>query len=100
MFSFSFVDGTPEQFVQRVRSALIEHDFDDIVAVAFTGTELVVTFSKLGTTTLRYQIETRPGGFLAQLASSRVAAFHAPFQKGFEQKFQEVIAHVGASVET
>jgi hypothetical protein len=96
MHSFR-VDGVePEAFVRRVRETLAVHRFDEVASLAVDGSELVVTFRRLGTTLLRFVLRRDPDGFRADYAGARVAPLHAPFLSTFEERFEELLARVGA----
>jgi len=95
------VDGAdPEAFVARVRGALARHRYDDIASVRLDGARLVVCFRRLGTTTLQFELHRDSHGFDAEFVGSRVAPLHAPFQGAFEERFEDLLAGVGARVAT
>jgi hypothetical protein len=99
MQPFEFADGSPDTFVARACEALHRLDLDDIVSLKHEAGELVVVFSRLGTSVLRFAIEaTAGGGFRTELKSSRVSPLHAAFREGFEQKFAEVVTLAGATL--
>ena len=99
MDSFVVRDRSPEQFADRVRAAALEQGLADALSVRVRGDVLEVRFSRLGTSVLRYHLDRRDGGFAAQLAESRMAAFHAPFRATLESRFADVIRHLGGRVE-
>ena len=90
---------SPTEFVDRARDVLSETAFDDIVSVWLEQSILVVRFSKLGTTELRYSLEEDGGGLSGELTRTRVAPLHAPFRAGFEQRFAEIITRLGGTVD-
>ena len=60
------------------------------------GDEIVVRISWLGTTELRYQVQEGAEGFSANLQRQRVAPLHGAFQRKFEERFEAILAKVGA----
>jgi len=92
------VPGTsPQRFVEQVEREIDSRNFADIVAVAVKGNRLVVTFSWMGTSTLEYRLDDDGEGFSAHLERRRMSPFHAPFKAGFDERFEQVLAAVGAS---
>ncbi len=96
MRSFSVAHSSPHSFVERVRSILAEKGLDDIVSVQLAGGTLVVRFSRLGTSELRFAVKESDDGFAAEFLGLRVAPLHAPFRGAFEARFEEVLDGVGA----
>lgn len=96
MHSFEVSDSTPDRFVDVVRSALSERGLADHVSVRYVDGEIVARISWLGTSELRYRIRGVGSGFSAQLERQRVAALHSAFQGRFEERFEDVLAAVGA----
>lgn len=98
MHSFEVSDSTPDQFVAVVREALASRGLDEHVSVRYVDGEIVARISWLGTTELRYRVRGSGSGFRADLERQRVSALHAAFQNRFEERFEEVLAGVGASM--
>jgi hypothetical protein len=99
MRPFEFADGSPDTFVARAREALRQLDLDGIVSLKLEADELIVVFSRLGTSVLRFGIESiANGGFRTELKSSQVSPLHAAFREGFEQRFAEVVTLAGATL--
>jgi hypothetical protein len=96
MQPFEFTQGAPETFIAEARKALRQIGFDDIVSLRYEAGELVVVFSRLGTSELRFTITPLATGFRSVLRTSRISPFHAAFREGFERKFAEVVTRTGA----
>ena len=96
MHSFEVSDAGPERFVEVVRGALDERGLSDNVSVRYVDGEIVARISWLGTTELRYRVREGGPGFRADLERQRVAALHSAFQGRFEERFEDVLASVGA----
>ena len=93
-----FIRGeTVESFVARVSEAIRLRGFADIASVSHEGDEIVVRFSWMGRSTLRYELTPCEGGARADLVVQKVSALHAAFQRGFEEKFDQLLRDVGAS---
>ncbi|MCG6964159.1 MAG: hypothetical protein LJE95_12920 [Acidobacteria bacterium] len=86
----------PVAFVDRVRKELSGRELGEIVTLELDGDELVVRFSRMGTSELRYALDVADGGFSARLTDERIALLHGAFRQTFEEKFDQIIAHVGA----
>ena len=95
MRAFEVNDGTAEDFVERVASALAERGLDDYVSLRLEDPELRVRFRWMGVTELRYRLALNEGGFRADLIGERVSPLHAPFRGRFEERFDQVLEQVG-----
>ena len=82
--------------MDRVRRELADRDLNQYVGLDGNETELVVTFRWMGSTELRYRLEPSGDGFRADLSGERVSPFHAAFRQGFDDRFDQVLAKVGA----
>ncbi len=99
MRRFTVADGDPAGFVERVREALTGRSLGELARIELEAGQIVVRFSRFGTTELRYDVSETGGGFEATLASEQVAPFHAPFRAEFEGKFEEIMRQLGAATE-
>ena len=97
MKAFTVDQGTPEDFVIRVRREIKWRGSDEIASILVDGGALVVVFSWMGTTSLTYRTQLGPHGFAARLERQKVSPFHAPFKAGFVERFDQILAKVGAS---
>jgi hypothetical protein len=94
--SFEVLDATPESFVRTVTRALADRGLEAHVSVRYVEGEIVARISWLGTSELRYRTHGVGSGFRAELERQRVAALHSAFQGRFEERFEDVLAAVGA----
>jgi hypothetical protein len=85
--------------VRRAREAIAGRGFGDYVAVSLEQDRLVVRFTWMGRSLLRYAIEARGDGFRAELEEERMSPFHATFRAGFEERFGRIIADVGGRLD-
>ena len=98
MHSFEVEGASPDSFVDVVRQALTERGLGDHVSVRFLDGEIVARISWLGTSELRYRTCESETGFRADLERQRVSALHSAFQGRFEERFEDVLASVGAKL--
>jgi len=95
--SFAVDRGTPAEFIDRVRRELADRDLNQYVSLDGNESVLVVTFHWMGSTELRYRLEPRGEGFRADLSGERVSPLHAAFRQSFDDRFDQVLAKVGAT---
>jgi hypothetical protein len=98
MKAFEFDDGTPAEFVERVRGVLVERGLAEYVNLRCEGDELVVGFKWMGSSELRYRISQSEAGFRADPSGEKMSPFHSPFRHQFEDRFEKVVGAVGARV--
>jgi hypothetical protein len=94
--SFAVTSGSPAEFIDRVRREFAERGLNRFAELAGDDSQLVVRFRWMGTTELRYRLEPAGSGFLAFLDHESVSPFHAPFRQSFDERFDQVLAKVGA----
>jgi hypothetical protein len=94
--SFEVDQGTPSQFIDRVRRELSERGLNQFVELDGGDDELVVRFRWMGSTELRYRLEPVGPGFRAALTGEKVSPLHAPFRQRFDDRLDQVLAKVGA----
>jgi hypothetical protein len=94
--SFAVTSGSPAEFVDRVRREFAESGLNRYAELAGNDSTIVVKFRWMGTTELHYRLEPAAEGFLAFLEHESVSPFHAPLRHRFNDRFDEVLARVGA----
>jgi hypothetical protein len=97
MKTFTISGESPASFVARVGEAIKVKGLADIASVRLEDEEIVVSFSWMGRSTLRYTLTPCDEGHRAELASQRVSPLHAAFQRGFEEKFEQIIDDVNTT---
>ncbi|MEN9529234.1 MAG: hypothetical protein RI932_1107 [Pseudomonadota bacterium] len=85
-----------QDFVKKVESALEGRDLGQIARFKLQGSELLVIFSKLGTTELKYKIDPDGSGFKASLVSEKVALTHRPLKADITARLARVMEREGA----
>ncbi len=95
MRSFEVPEVDPDTFVERVRGELAGTDLSDVVRIEHLGDQLVVRFTRMGTSELRYDLLEDGDGFRARLVHERIALMHIPFRDAFDRNFERLISRVG-----
>ena len=98
MHSFEVRGTAPDDFVARVTRAVSEGGLGEYVEVRLVDEEIVARMRWLGTTELRYRVVPIEDGFRAELGRQKIAALHAPFRRGFDERFERILAEVGATL--
>lgn len=88
----------PGEFVERIKGAIAGRELGKIVGFRSSPQEIVVVFSKLGTTEITYDVRSQGDGFVATLASEKVAFTHKPFKADMAAKLVSVMQRIGAKV--
>ena len=96
MKAFEVDEGSPAEFVARVKRELNTSGLAEYADLLMDGSDLVVRFRWMGTSELRYQISENGDGFRADLSGERLSPFHSPFRQTFEDKLDKVLSRVGA----
>lgn len=99
MKSFVVSGRDPESFVERVRTEIASHGLGGVVAISLSGDELEVQISQFGTSRLRYAIEPADGEFRARIVEEKIAPAHQAFLPLLEEKLNDVLQRVGATIE-
>lgn len=87
-----------EEFVSKITDELAGRELGKIVSLKKDGADLLVVFSKLGTSEIRFQVETASQGFKVALKSEKIAFAHKPFRAEMEAKLASVLTKNGAQV--
>jgi hypothetical protein len=93
--SFEVPNGTPIEFVERVRRELSD-SLKNHVELTGDDTRIAVRFRWMGTTELVYRIEPAGEGFRAILDSERVSPMHLAFRSSFDERLDSVLEKLGA----
>jgi hypothetical protein len=94
--SFDVDQGTPAEFIDRVRRELADRGLNQYVSLDGDEAELLVRFHWMGSTEIRYRLESRDDGFRAVLSGERVSPLHAAFRQRFDDHLDHILAKVGA----
>lgn len=96
MKSFESKTASIQDFLKKVEAALEGRDLGEITRFKLQGNELLVIFSKLGTTELKYKIDQQGDGFKALLAGEKVALTHRPLKADITARLARVMEREGA----
>jgi hypothetical protein len=86
------------EFVEKLKAALAGREIAKIVSFRTAPEEITVIFSKLGTTEIKYQVVSKASGFVATLATEKVALAHRPFKSEIQAKLVSAMQKIGAKV--
>ncbi|MEI7895264.1 MAG: hypothetical protein WCI05_19360 [Myxococcales bacterium] len=98
MKTFEVSSGSPEEFLEKVRNALSTRTLGKVASMRLDGQDVVVIFSKMGTSEVRYRIERRAEGFRCSHTSEKIAFAHRAFRGDMESKLRVVFEKEGAQV--
>lgn len=87
-----------EEFLRKITQELSSRELGKIVSLRKDASDLVVMFSKLGTSEIRYDIQAAEDGFKVSLKSEKIAFAHKPFRAEMEAKLASVLAKNGAKI--
>lgn len=97
--SFKSDTCSSEEFLTKVNNTLSERELGKMVNVSSSGSEVTITFNKLGKSELVYALEKKPAGFECKHRSEKLALTHRALRKEMESKFSAVLQKLGATVE-
>lgn len=90
--------GSTDEFVTTISSELSKRELGKIVSLKKDGSDLLVVFSKLGTSEIRFQIDVVGQGFKATLKNEKIAFAHRPFRGDIEAKLASILSKNGAKM--
>jgi hypothetical protein len=99
MKAFEVQNQSPGDFLTAVHNALNGRSLGSIASVKRDGSDVVVAFSKLGSSEVRYRVTERDGGFRCEKTSEKIALAHRAFRGEIEGKLGKVLEKLGARVE-
>jgi hypothetical protein len=99
MKAFDVSDKTPADFLSAIETALKGRTLGEIVSMRRDGADVVIVFSRLGTSEVRYRVTERDGGFRCERANEKIAFAHRAFRGEIESKLSKVLEKAGARIE-
>lgn len=99
MKAFDVTNKTPADFLASIEGALKGRTLGEIVSMRRDGKDVVIVFSRLGTSEVRYSVAERDGGFRCEKTSEKIALAHRAFRGEIERKLGKVLEKLGARVE-
>lgn len=82
----------------KIKDALSGRKLGDMVDFSLAAGKLVVTISKMGTSTLEFKEAETPNGISYALASEKIAFTHKAFKGEVTDKIVKVIEKAGGKV--
>ena len=99
MKAFDVSNSTPADFLASFQGALKGRALGDIVSMRRDGGDVLITFSRLGTSEVRFKVTEREGGFRCERGAEKIAFAHKAFRGEIESKVAKVLEKLGAKVE-
>ena len=99
MKTIHVIDCTPTVFAKKVTEAIASRSLGKIVNISATDSQILVKFSKLGSSEIIYEcLASLPAGFKATLKSEKIAFAHRVFRADIEAKLAAVMEKQGAQI--
>jgi hypothetical protein len=93
-----FPDLDPNAIIQKLQDALGGRELGKMVNFDMAGGEMVVTISKLGTSTLHFKLDKTPAGCHFALTKEKIALTHKALKNEVTSKIVKVIQKAGGQV--
>jgi hypothetical protein len=93
-----FTDSDPKVVLQKLQDAMGGRQLAKMVSFDLLAGEMVVTISKLGTSTLHFKCEQTPTGCHFALSKEKIAFAHRPLRGEVTEKIIKVIEQAGGQV--
>jgi hypothetical protein len=93
-----FPDNDPQAIVKKLEDAMGGRALAKMVNFDMSGNELIVTISKLGTSTLHFKCDHTPKGCHFALSKEKIALAHRPLKGEVTEKIVKVIQKAGGQV--
>lgn len=87
-----------ESVVTAINGALSGRRLGELVKLTASGNDLVLTISKLGTSTLTFSGKPKDKGMEFNLSSEKIAFTHKPMKEDFKEKISKAIAQAGGKI--
>ena len=93
-----FSSNDPTGILNKMNSLLSGRELGNLVTLSLKGKQMVVTISKLGTSTLAFTGAEKNGGLEYVLTEEKIAFTHKPFRDEVVKKFIGLIEQAGGKV--
>jgi hypothetical protein len=93
-----FPDHDPQVILSKLEEAMGGRQLAKMVHFDMNGSELVVTISKLGTSTLHFACDKTPKGCHFALSKEKIALAHRPLKGEVTEKIMKVIEKAGGQI--
>ncbi len=96
--SFQVPNSTPQQFIEKISSALSGRDLGKIATMNLAGDNVLVTFSKLGKSEVTFAVKKEGDSFRCDHQAEKIALTHRALRNDIEGKLARVLEAAGATV--
>ena len=93
-----FPDTDPQVIVEKLENAMTGRQLSKMVSFNMAGGEMVVTISKLGTSSLYFTCDKSATGCHFALIKEKIALAHRPLKSEVTEKIVKVIEKAGGLV--
>lgn len=96
----SFSESKPDIILEKIQETLGNRPLAKIMSfeMDLAANEFLVKFSKMGTTTLKFDAQIQDSGIQLSLAKEKIALAHKPFYGEVKNKMIKVLGRAGATV--
>ncbi|NRA64053.1 MAG: hypothetical protein HRU19_06185 [Pseudobacteriovorax sp.] len=94
-----FPEKNPDSIVSSLETAMGDRALSKIVSFSQKNEQLIVTLSKLGTSTLSFDRSESADGTTYTLAKEKIALSHRPLKSDVTGKIIKVVERAGGTVE-
>ena len=93
-----FQDSDPQACLTKIKDTMGSRELSKMVSFDINSGEMLVTISKLGTSTLHFQFSQNAGGCLFKLTKEKIALTHRPLKAEVTAKIIKVLEKAGGLV--
>ncbi|HYX33048.1 MAG TPA: hypothetical protein VE954_08020 [Oligoflexus sp.] len=93
-----FSDSDPQSVIKKLEDAMGGRQLGNMVQFGMSGNDMIVTISKLGTSTLTFKCDQTPKGCHFALTKEKIALTHRPLKGEVTDKIVKVIQKAGGQV--
>ena len=98
LMNIQFPDKDPKTIISKLQDVMGDRQLSKMVQFEMVGNEMVVTISKLGTSTLHFKCTPGEKGCHFSLTKEKVALTHKPLKGEVTSKIVKVIEKAGGTV--
>lgn len=97
--NIQFQEKDPQVVLSKIKEAMGDRQLGKMVSFDLSGDEMVVTISKLGTSTLHFKYSQNVQGTHFVLAKEKIALAHRPMKADVSAKVLNVIQKAGGVIQ-
>jgi len=98
MKEFKIESSTPDQFSEKITRIMRGGELGKIASIKRINNEMIISFSKFGTSTMVYTLEEIGNGFKASLKKEKIAITHSLLKSEIESKLSVLMQRLGAII--